>query len=222
MNPFEAKRAARIERLQARAAKARAQAESTYKDAAEMASAIPLGQPVASNSNRQADLNYRAKLRNKFEKSFEQMKKADHLQAKADAAASNTSISSDDPDAIKKLEEKLAKYTANYEATKAIYKAEGRALGYRGVNATAEIRRLKKRIEELKKRAAQESKEYTLNGVRIVENTEANRIQLFFDGKPSEEMRQNLKGHGFRWSPSVGAWQAFLSSKWKIKYLFQE
>ena len=38
-----------------------------------------------------------------------------------------------------------------------------------------------------------------------------NRLQVFFDGKPDEAARDELKANGFRWAPSVGAWQRQLN-----------
>ena len=40
-------------------------------------------------------------------------------------------------------------------------------------------------------------------------------ILFFFDGKPNEETRSLLKSHGFRWAPSVGAWQRQLTDNGK-------
>ena len=37
------------------------------------------------------------------------------------------------------------------------------------------------------------------------------RLQLIFDGKPKEEVRNILKKNGFRWSPHYGAWQRQLT-----------
>ena len=45
----------------------------------------------------------------------------------------------------------------------------------------------------------------------IVENTEANRLQVFFPEKPSETVRKELKSNGFRWSPRNKAWQRQLT-----------
>lgn len=42
-------------------------------------------------------------------------------------------------------------------------------------------------------------------------NREQGRLQVFFDGKPEVDARQQLKEHGFRWAPSVGAWQRLLN-----------
>lgn len=71
-----------------------------------------------------------------------------------------------------------------------------------------------------KSQAAQERKEntepetVTINGeaVQIVRNKEIMRLQLIFDGKPSDETRNKLKSNGFRWAPSQGAWQRLLNS----------
>ncbi len=41
------------------------------------------------------------------------------------------------------------------------------------------------------------------------------RIQLFFEGKPEPEVRDILKSNGFRWAPSVGAWQRQLNNNGK-------
>ncbi len=84
--------------------------------------------------------------------------------------------------------------------------------GYTLTNTGAEIRRLEKRIKALEL-APTESSESTVGDVRIVRNAEANRLQIFFPGKPSEEVRTSLKRHGFRWSRYGGAWQRHLTER---------
>lgn len=83
-------------------------------------------------------------------------------------------------------------------------------------NNNAEIRRVKKRIEDLK--AAKEGepaeeREVTICGepCTVVENTDNMRLQVMFDGKPDAECRTRLKANGFRWAPSQGAWQRQLT-----------
>lgn len=44
-------------------------------------------------------------------------------------------------------------------------------------------------------------------GVKLVQNTTLDRIQLLFDGKPAPATIGALKGEAFRWSPREGAWQ---------------
>ena len=56
-----------------------------------------------------------------------------------------------------------------------------------------------------------ESTETEINGVRVVRNEQADRIQLFFDGKPEPEMITKLKHAAFKWSPSNGCWQRQLT-----------
>ena len=84
-------------------------------------------------------------------------------------------------------------------------------------NNNAEIRRTKERIAEIERLKANaekqpEDKYQHVEGVQVVENAEAMRIQLIFDGKPDEETRSLLKSNGFRWSPSFGAWQRQLNN----------
>ena len=45
----------------------------------------------------------------------------------------------------------------------------------------------------------------------MVANADMNRLQIFFDEIPDEEVRRELKGRGFKWARSVGAWQRQLT-----------
>ena len=81
-------------------------------------------------------------------------------------------------------------------------------------NNNAEIRRVRERIASLEKvKAAPEAAPVKLeNGATVEEDTESMRIKIIFPGKPDEETRTLLKSHGFRWAPSVSAWQRQLNS----------
>jgi len=83
---------------------------------------------------------------------------------------------------------------------------------YQTKNNNANIRRLKARMEGLKRREGAESSERQEAGYLVRENVEENRIQLIFPGKPSAEIRSVLKSWGFRWAPSEGAWQRHLNN----------
>ena len=52
-----------------------------------------------------------------------------------------------------------------------------------------------------------------INGetAKIVRNKADMRLQLVFEGKPEAATREILKANGFRWAPSVGAWQRLLN-----------
>ena len=83
-------------------------------------------------------------------------------------------------------------------------------------NNLAEIKRLEGRltaIEAKRERGSQETTHNTTAGkVDVIENVEADRIQLIFPGKPEEATRRLLKSQGFRWSPRWGAWQRHLNN----------
>ena len=162
----------------------------------------------------------------------------------------NTTIYSDEEDAIEQLEAKAEKYRAFLEEMKkrnAHYRKHGTMKGFDGLtdekaeeldkeikssfyqvpypsyeltSARQKIKAAEERAEQLKKLKAKaeqptEDKYPQIDGVEVEENADAMRIQLFFDGKPSEEIRAVLKSNGFRWSPSFGAWQRQLTENGK-------
>ena len=78
-------------------------------------------------------------------------------------------------------------------------------------NNSAEIRRVKARIKDLSQKQETGFAGWEFEGGRVEANTDANRLQIFFDGKPDEATRTQLKESGFRWSPKAGAWQRQLT-----------
>lgn len=78
-------------------------------------------------------------------------------------------------------------------------------------NNSAEIRRLKERIASLTRQKEVGYTGWDFDGGRVEANTADNRLQIFFDDKPDEETRTALKSNGFRWAPSVSAWQRQLN-----------
>jgi len=83
---------------------------------------------------------------------------------------------------------------------------------YQLTNNGANIRRMKERLAELEKKAATPTAETERpDGIRVVENTEEDRLQVFFPGKPEPEMIAKLKSAAFKWSPSRGCWQRQLT-----------
>lgn len=80
-------------------------------------------------------------------------------------------------------------------------------------NLGANIRRIKKRIAELEATAQREpTPDFIGNGFRITEAKDDNRVRVYFDERPSKEVCRAMKREGFRWAPSVGAWQRQLNA----------
>jgi len=85
--------------------------------------------------------------------------------------------------------------------------------GYQTSNNSANMRRIKKRIEQLERASQRVTVKTSFQGIcDVIENVEENRVQFIFDGKPDADVRGTMKKHGFRWAPSQGAWQRQLTS----------
>ena len=78
-------------------------------------------------------------------------------------------------------------------------------------NNSAEIRRVKGRIEDLTRHKEAAYVGWEFEGGTVEINREANRLQIFFEGKPDATVREELKSNGFRWSPKAEAWQRQLN-----------
>lgn len=83
-------------------------------------------------------------------------------------------------------------------------------------NNNAEIKRLKIRLANIEAKrergTVERSHNTSVGAVEVVENAEADRIQIVFPGKPDDATRSLLKSNGFRWAPSNGAWQRHLNN----------
>lgn len=145
------------------------------------------------------------------------------LQAKIDKAEKHQALMKGVNKIIlnKKLsdEERIAKIKEDFGLSEALGKElvkpdftgkQGFA-GYELTNNNANIRRMKKRVAQLERDRADETTEIEVGDVRIVDNVEDNRVQIFFPGKPDSETRSRLKSVGFKWAPSIGAWQRMRS-----------
>ncbi len=242
MNTYEERQEARRQRYLDRAEKAEQDAAGRFKSADERSDLIPFGQPILvghhSEKRHRRDL---ARIDRDMRAGIDASKKAEHYAGKAESVG-KAGISSDDPEAIVKLREKIAKLEtvqARMVAANKLVRKQDRAglaasgydesqiaglftpdfagrLGfpnYALTNNNANIRRLKTRLAELARASSRETVEHEpVDGVQFVENAEINRVQLIFSGKPAAEIRQQLKRRGFRWSPSEGAWQRHLNN----------
>lgn len=95
---------------------------------------------------------------------------------------------------------------------------------YRLTNNNATIRETTRRLERLLTVKDKGTTETETEFFKVVENAEAMRLQLIFDGKPSETVRGILKSNGFKWSPSQSAWQRQLTAnaKYALRTVMRE
>jgi hypothetical protein len=239
LNEYKQKKQNRIDRYRARADAAHAQSDSLSKQSHDMIHAIPMGQPIMSA----ADARYREKAGNKMRQAIAADEKAAYYERKAKAAENNTAISSDDPEAVTKLQEKLERLQTKQAFMKnlnAYYRKYGTCRGCGGItdeqadkydqavkegppwcnapfesfmlsNNSAEIRRIEKRLKSQTEAQELGYTGWEFDGGRVEANADKNRLQVFFDEIPPEEVRKELKGRGFKWARSEGAWQRQLS-----------
>lgn len=242
MNDYEQRKQERIERYEALASRHEERSSALCSSARSMASVIPMGQPILIGHHSEGrDRRYRARIENKFRASYEEQKTAEYWARRAEAAANNHAISSDDPEALQKLKKELAGLELLQEkmkeANKAIRKGDDEALRAMGFNDSriqqlktpdfcgrigfpsyaitnngANMRRIRERIEHLTLHANDQTTVTKIGLVTITDNVEENRLQVEFPGKPSDEIRQRLKSFGFHWSPDNGVWQRMRSN----------
>jgi len=112
---YQERRAARVEGLLNAAANRRIEANRRIDAGFGKLHAIPFGQPVHGARDR----NYREKAGRQIDSGMRLDREADRFQERAEAAARNTSISSDDPMAVEKLTAKLDKLQKVQERMKA-------------------------------------------------------------------------------------------------------
>ena len=244
MNSYEQKQAARKARLERAAATAGASARAAFDRASAIGERFYGGQPilVGHHSERRARAD-QARMHAAAGRGVEEQQRARDLARRA-AAVGTAGISSDDPDAIAKLEAELAKERSAQALAKSINatirkhlkdgpSAVAAALSAIGVgsklaaaavqpddfgrlgvpayvltNRGANIRRLEKRIAEMRAKAAAPAREPIVGeGYEISEDRDANRVQIRFAARQSDAACKMLKGCGFRWAPSVEAWQ---------------
>ena len=263
-NTYEDKQAARKARYEELAEKnqARAGREFHKADLREEVSGIPFGQPIlVGHHSERRHRNAIERADNAMRRGIEADSKAGYYADKA-ASVGKSGISSDDPEAVTKLREKLATLEARQERMKDMNKAwrafnkkptapatakllaalgdsdrvlverftpeyswqKGPAESFQLSNNNANMTRIKQRISDLERAASTEpAADIEGNWYRLIENVEENRIQLIFPGKPSANIRRDLKKNGFRWSPTNGAWQRHLTNagRYAAKYFIE-
>lgn len=126
------RREERADRLEEWAESREAKSDVDYAKARQMADAIPLGQPIlVGHHSERTDRNYRDRMQSTYDRSFEHAAKAREMASKAAniRAANDHAIYDDDPDAIERLEAKIATLEAERERIKAFNAAVRKAKG---------------------------------------------------------------------------------------------
>lgn len=238
---YETKRNTRYERLVAAANRAEQESIAAWNESNKIAALIPSGQPIiVGHYSEKRHRRAIDQIQSKARKGYELYKQSQELKQRADSAANNGTIYSDDPEAIDKLLAEIAEKELEVNRMKAInkwvkskrdqdidvyeltpsiatemlrpYAREGCFPAYALSNRNANIRRLKQRVESVKKRQSIQPSSETINGVIIEQNPDAMRTQITFRGKPPQSIIDMLKSSGFKWSPSEGKWQRLIGN----------
>ena len=216
---YEEKQLARIERYQELAQKAKQQSQSAYDNSNRLSKMIPFGQPIlVGHHSEKMHRRHIEKIHNAMNKSVELQKKAEYYGRKVEGILNNNVVSSDDPEAVTKLKEKLDSLVAQREKHKEHNKA-ARKVGkeqlpaYVLQNLSGNIKSVKDRLLHLDNLQKVQEIEEVVNGITV--RTTENMVKLLFPSIPSEEVRTKLKSNGFHWSPYNKAWQRMISD-WAI------
>lgn len=208
MNSYETRQQARLDRYKKLSKKAEIQSEEAYESSSKLGKVLPFGQPIlVGHHSETAHRNLIKRMHNKMDKSVKLQEMAEYYKTKAEAIENNNTISSDDPDAIQKLDTKIDLLEKQRKEIKS-REHESWELS----NLSQNIRSIKVRINKLKQLQNIQDSSEIINGVNLKVNKEANRIQLLFPAIPSIDMRTRLKKNGFRWSPTNQAWQGYINN----------
>lgn len=228
---YEERQEAKRENLEARAARARGKVAAARQREEQIAGGIPMGQPILvghhSEKRHRRDVE---RIHRAAQIQVEEGKKAERLAARAEGLGTH-GISSDDPEAVVKLVEKLSSMEAQRDAMKARNKQARKAgkpkphESWEFSNLSGNIRRVKLRIEELRDEARARAEQAATGGppersgtapdgttYEIEEDLDDNRLRIFFGGKPSAEVRQQVKAYGFRWDRYNKCWSRKLNA----------
>jgi hypothetical protein len=207
---------------------------------------------LVGHHSEKSDRAFRNRLGKQYEKSFEAQKKADYYANKAQSVGTAGISGLDPDAKYKvyeklnnreKLQEKMQLANHIYRSTpdaeerarklkeagfsekaiSAIQQANGVPFAsYQITNNSAEIRRLKERMNTMSKEATSSvaSESNDLYDMTMSEG----RYQFKFEGKPDEAVRSILKKNGFKWSPSRGTWvrQATGNGEYAMKRVQEE
>lgn len=243
---YKERKEKKINYYKSKAEQKKKQAQDRFDKANEITRFIPPGQPIlVGHHSEKKHRRAIAKIDVNMTKANSALRTAEYYEKKAKTIEENKAISSDDPEAIKKMKKKIAGLEEIKELMKAANKIWKRNKTLEGwelpeknkhllkeaswnikeswekkpfppfsiKNLGANINRCKKRLKELQSLEERTTSEREMNGIKVVENADINRVQIFFPGIPEQETRSYMKSNGFRWSRKEGAWQRHLNNQ---------
>lgn len=239
MNKYEAKKQARIDRYREQADKAQGENRALHGQFHQMMDGIPLGQPIVNQSLRNHCDRAGQKIERAI-KAEEKAAYYEQKAAAAENNTAISSDNPEALDKLKAKLEKLETRQAHMKKVNAYYRKHQTCHGCEGVsselafkldagmegayswetapypayrlsNSNQEIKRIKDRIQQLEQTREDGFVGWAFEGGTVEANTDLNRLQVFFDQKPDEATRQELKHGGFHWARSEGAWQRQLT-----------
>jgi hypothetical protein len=220
---YQENRQRRIDNAEGRAAQSEDAADASYHRAQEISHQFPTGQPILVGHHSEGPHRRELERMEKaMRKSIAELDKAAYYAERVEAMESNRAISSDDPEAISKLEKKLILLEEIQSFMKAanncIKKKDKEAFlqldygteklwtsliepdrearvgipSYKLTNNNNNMRRIRERLAQLRKDATRTTTDSVIKGVRLILNAKANRVQLIFPAKPPKGVRQSL------------------------------
>jgi hypothetical protein len=207
MNPYEEKQERRKQRLLNRAAKLREKSNEAQAKSLAAIAGIPFGQPVLVGHH--SEKRHRAAIHRaqaNATKAYQFLDQAKAVDQRAESVGEG-GISSDDPDAVKKLTEKLEGMKSRHAAMKAGNKENLRQYrSYELANSSANIRRVENRIADLSrpKRVFEpiETAEYRIT---LDPDPAGNRYVCKLKNRVEKDVFKSIRQAGWLWSPGRSA-----------------
>lgn len=216
---YEDRRTARIDALHNAAQKAAAESSAKITRAFDLVKDIPLGQPNIIGRPQLPAL--REKSARIMDKALELGRTSEYYAEKADSAESNRAISSDDPNALAKLQTKLDSLIAEQSRVKAS-NAQARKTGgsqsewYVLPYLARDIKSVKERIAKLQAVENMPAETISFDGGEIESDPITNRVIIRYDERQPQEIVDRLKANGYKWSPTANGWQRLRTpTAWK-------
>lgn len=141
----------RVERLREKADKMRSESVDAFRDARKIQDSIPMGQPILiGHYSEKRSRRDRDRIDANIKKSIEKQEQAEYYDDKLAAAENNKVISSDNPQAIELLEDKISKLKARqqrYKDMNKYYRKHKTMVGFEDLSEE-KAEEINKRIDE--------------------------------------------------------------------------